>query len=339
MQCKMRLVDTGGGVYYPYQSEQANKLGRVSFVNGGSAGTGTGAGWYKIFEVTCSSTNYDVYSAILLANGVYKTQASATADTRRSGLIEINCRINTQSGSTTESTISILCGNLAPELFGITVQDKTFSVYYNATEGIPIDNFVLLDESAERIDRWMSTMGASYYGADEPSDLIYGAVRSRASEDQDGNELVNTSTDQTITGTKSYTRFPAAMLRPQWDVTTPPSYVRYAQLAIWRDTNNKNIGQIESYQNEDGDTAVYFMNGSADGSSWRGRLGLGRRTDGTEFTICTDPQADSNTNEIATTKWVNDKGYLKEVPAASQTVLGGVRAYVDSEGYFCIDNT
>lgn len=158
-----------------------------------------------------------------------------------------------------------------------------------------------------------------------------------AETDADGNTIVNTSTKQTITGKKLYTVFPAATLIPAWDITEPPSTTRYAQLCIWQDENDKKIGQVEAYFGSNGDRACYFMIANADGSGWGGRLGLVRKGDGTQETLCPSPVSDSDGDVIATTKWVNDKGYLTAIPVASQTVLGGVKAYTDSEGYFCID--
>lgn len=320
-----------GGVYHPYQAEQANKLSRVSYLNGGGAGSDTGSGWYKVFEAVCSGQNYDVYSAIILVNAVYYTKTRESDNTKRSGLIEIDCRNNPDGGSKTTSTISILCGNLETEVFGLKVQDRTFTLYYYSDQSIPIVDFVLLDDGSETPEVWMTTMGASYYGKEEPDGLLFGKVRNRASEDQDGNPLVNTATEQTITARKIFDvngSIPILFLSG-WERTGNET-TQYCYLD-WYDSNGDRVGVIGEKTSGTDRYGVFLQGGN------EGRLQVLSDGEKCYFLLSESPSANDNSESIATTRWVNDKGYLTAVPAASQTVLGGVKVYMDSEGYLNID--
>lgn len=153
-----------------------------------------------------------------------------------------------------------------------------------------------------------------------------------AETDADGNEIVNTSTEQTITGRKTFKqqaatnplRFVSAWERTG-DSTTHYNYIEFL------DTNSARTGVIGQKTKGAAQYGVYLQGGN------EGSLQVLSDGEKVYFLLSESPPATDNTHSIATTKWVNDKGYLTAIPVASQTVLGGVKAYTDSEGYFCID--
>ena len=140
----------------------------------------SGAGWYKIAEISTTSTAYDVYSLLLVVNTVYQTQTE-TSRYGASGQIEVDIRL--QDGAILESVsgITVSYGNISTRNFSLVVSEKTASLYYKAWGSFSITKFVVLDEHGEH-DRWTLTLASSFYGTTAPSGAIYAVVRNNASE-------------------------------------------------------------------------------------------------------------------------------------------------------------
>lgn len=150
-----------------------------------------------------------------------------------------------------------------------------------------------------------------------------------AETDADGNTIMTTNTWQNVTAPKTFSG-QLTMLDKDIDISTPPSSPKY-NFIDGIDASSNRIGAIGFMLGSNGRYGGYLQGGN------EGSLQVLSDGENVYFLLSENPPATDNTTSIATTKWVNDKGYITAIPVASQTVLGGVKVYKDSEGYFCID--
>lgn len=167
---------------HAYTADRAGYISKRSFLNGRD----TGAGWYKIMDFSCSSTGYDVYSCILLVNGIYNTQNIETVEGGKapSGLLEIDLRAGKGGANGQiapgESCLSILAGNLDVNSLALTFSGKTASLYIRHYTAIPQYQFVVLGERGEYEDSWTSAFTSEFIGTSAPSGAEYATVRNGA---------------------------------------------------------------------------------------------------------------------------------------------------------------
>ena len=150
-----------------------------------------------------------------------------------------------------------------------------------------------------------------------------------AETDADGNTIMTTNTWQDVTAAKTFSG-QLTMADRDADISNPPTSVKYCFIN-GQDASQNRLGAIGFKLNPDGRYGSYLQGGN------EGSLQVLSDGENAYFLLSESPPANSDGENIATTKWVNDKGYLTAIPVASQTVLGGVKVYTDSEGYFCID--
>ena len=150
-----------------------------------------------------------------------------------------------------------------------------------------------------------------------------------AETDADGNTIMTTNTWQDVTGAKTFSG-QLTMADRDADISTPPSSPKY-NFINGIDASSNRIGVVGFTLRSNGRYGAYLQGGN------EGTLQVLSDGENVYFLLSENPPATDNTTSIATTKWVNDKGYITAIPVASQTVLGGVKVYTDSEGYLCID--
>ncbi len=103
---------------------------------------------------------------------------------------------------------------------------------------------------------------------------------------------------------------------------TAPSSALYQTALLMTDQNEKRTGIIENTFVADGSSwlclRIYNNKGDTDGS---GALVIGQRSDGNYYSTAPNPTTTSNTNEIATTSWVNTK-VASYLPLSGGTITG-----------------
>lgn len=160
-----------------------------------------------------------------------------------------------------------------------------------------------------------------------------------AETDADGNTIVNTSTEQTIDGQKTFTKTVHFDVDNNYSMGIDGIPAGNYKDIVFNDEGGDRIATIRVQNNTDDtspNTSILIGSNGPEHTVPAG-VAIIRYATRTKVEVV-QPPASANNAEVATTSWVVDKGYLTAVPAASQTVLGGVKVYTDSEGYFCIDN-
>lgn len=291
-------------------------------------------GWWKVGELDisdCTGANIS-YSCIMLINGLHATQFSSATSMRESGIIEFDVR-KQDSALSNYNGVSILAGNIPTDEVCIAISGNVVSLYVKIDNAYGMETFAVINETSEiGINTQLFNFNASFYGTTAPEGAVYAVVRNRASTDADGNELVNTSTEQTISGRKNFAQSGAnnpIRVISAWE-KTGNSTTRFNYIEFL-DSNNSRTGVIGQKTAGTDRYGVYLQCGN------EGSLQVLSDGENIYFLLSENPPATDNTTSIATTKWVNDKGYITAIPVASQTVLGGVKVYTDSDGYFCID--
>ena len=121
---------------------------------------------------------------------------------------------------------------------------------------------------------------------------------------------VTTNTAQTITRQKtfSYQSEPIHIKDTRFDNSKNPS-ANTGNAIVTYDKNNKQVGYYQVLQRTNGynSTGLFATHYKTDGTIVRSSIEVGINNTGATFTYAPTPASDSNTNEIATTAWVNNK--------------------------------
>lgn len=127
----------------------------------------------------------------------------------------------------------------------------------------------------------------------------------------DGANIVTKNTQQTITGQKKFEDYKlviedhADFNSKDIDINTNPSSEKFAYFN-GKDKNGNLIGAIGFYQDPTGNTGAYLQ--ANHGANWGGNLGIKTKAGTSDvFAYAPNPRDNSNTNQIATTYWVNNK--------------------------------
>lgn len=300
-----------------YDTLGAGYLSKRAFLNGHD----TGAGWYKLMDFSCSSTGYDVYSCMLLVNGIYNTQNIETVEGGKapSGLLEIDLRAGNGGANgqiaPRESCLSILAGNLHTDALALTFSGQTASLYIRHYTAIPQYQFVVLGERGEYEDSWKSSFAVDFVGADLPSGAEYATVRNIAS--QIGEENVGNST--TPVWLEGGVPKAIAVLNKTslgslgYNVTGDRSkLVTMSTLAYWdgryQDTGNSNL--------------TYCKNGEIIGTTGAQTIS-GSKTFSVAPKISASLSSTLNSTDVATTAWVRKATGNTALTAADADKLGG----------------
>ena len=302
-------------------------------------------GWLKIGTVPFSSIGtWQTYSCIMIINGVFR--GSAAADTApKSGIIEIEGRkYSTTFG---EVRIGVLAGDVSKDDLCWVQEDNldvSVYIYNNYTENINITFEILSEEESDKtpanIFVWSDDITAL---ATAPTGAVYAVVRNQASSlgGKEADEFVDTTSNQSVGGQKTFTVGP--FIAPPTGTVTALRVKNipegsYKDVFFEAAEDGQRILTIRCENRlDDADPFVRILLG-ANGPNHESPSGVSvYRSSARVWAEAPKPQASADNNEIATTSWVVDKGYLTSVPTASQTVVGGAKMYVDSDGYFCID--
>lgn len=331
------------------ESESANRLSN-SIVLGRQE---TNVGWHKFAEIKAADIGNTVqagYSAIVLVNGVVPDtwQEDAYGYGAGSAIVEIDGRANTNGMYVNDSRlkINVLCGFLDPNnICGVTSEDlTTISLYINTIARYGQYSFSIFSENCENsTDVKALTFVDEFYGTTAPANAVYGVVRNQASSlgGKEADEFVDTTSNQSVGGQKTFTAGPF-IAPPTENVTAlrvkniPEGSYKDVFFEAAEDEQRILTIRCENRLNEN-DPFVRILLG-ANGPNHEAPSGVSVCRSATRvWAEAPKPQASADNNEVATTSWVVDKGYLTAVPTASQTVVGGAKMYKDSEGYFCID--
>lgn len=265
----------------------------------------------------------------------YGNYSESAINAAPSGQIEVDARITSGVFVNRYSSVGIISGNIASTDFCVcsSSDGKKMNLYVNISHRYRDFKITKISEGQENVTSPnIFEFTDEYYGTSAPEGAVYAVVRNRASTDADGNELVNTSTEQTISGRKTLAqsggRNPLRVISA-WEKTgNSTTHYNYIEFL---DSNNSRTGIIGQKTAGTDRYGVYLQGGN------EGSLQVLSDGENVYFLLSKNPPATDNTTSIATTKWINDKGYLTAIPAASQTVLGGVKVYTDGDGYLCID--
>ena len=310
----------------------------------------TNVGWHKFAEIKAADIGNTVqagYSAIILVNGVVPDtwQEDEYGYGAGSAIVEIDGRANTNGTYVYGSRlkINVLCGFIDPNnICGVTSEDlTTISLYINTIARYGQYSFSIFSEDCENsTDVKALTFMDEYYGTEAPANAVYGVVRNQASSlgGKEADEFVDTASNQSVGGQKTFTQtvhFDVANNYPMGiDGISAGNY----KDILFNDEDGNRIATIRVQNNTDDtspDTRIVI---GSNGPNHEVPAGVTVIRDATRTRVeSMKPPATANNAEVATTSWVVDKGYLTAVPTASQTVLGGVKVYTDSDGYFCID--
>lgn len=296
----------------------------------------TNTGWHKFMEAGGVSTSHG-FSAIVLVNGELNVNSPDYTNQEGSGIIEVD--YYNSGGSAIRAAVYILAGNLSPEDFYITASGNSVSVYKNYHSTYMKTKFTELS---------IGGMNATTTYVDElqetaPTGGNVAVIRNVASQTENVNIKTYTALSQLglsypCTTVQIMNALPlgsridvaveaissSSMTEP--NITDTPS--PFGTLSIIRAMDGGGNNAYNRY-------VVTFVKGlSDDHSVWFGEY-----------------VADADTQTIASVEWkeiINADGtstpltaaqalYAQSIPTASETVIGGVKVYRDSEGYFCID--
>ena len=124
---------------------------------------------------------------------------------------------------------------------------------------------------------------------------------------------VTTNTAQTITGKKTLTTTNKSVVTnirvTNTDNTVTPTENLWINAINALDKNGKGEGALQFSRRTDGRNWVTLQSciQNANGNDITSSIGIGLKADGTALTSAPNPVSDSNDNNIATTKWVNNK--------------------------------
>lgn len=176
---------------------------------------------------------------------------------------------------------------------------------------------------------------ASTPGIMQPGDGLASDNNGRISVDD---TVLRNTGNQIIGGNKTFTNglllqnaFPRIdIIQTDFEKGVVPDTAQYANVLFFDKNGNTDYknrtGVLENSIDASGTISTYlkaFKNQS--GNQTSGQLGVGIKMSGDVFTICPNPKDGSNTNEIATTKWVRDHHVISTtVPTSDQGTDGDI---------------
>lgn len=148
------------------------------------------------------------------------------------------------------------------------------------------------------------------------------AVASAVSGKANDADVVHKTGDETISGVKTFNGNNRIVAIQNSTVTynTTPSSSALTDISF-RDKNGYEMGVLEHVRRSDNDTSIHIAVRGADGN-WSSNLLVGRRADGTSYTSAPTPSAGDNSNQIATTAWVNTIGNNVVHKTGPETISG-----------------
>lgn len=302
-------------------------------------------GWWRFarlpFSTLTAITDTSSYSAILLVNSVNPSGINRTGAIQ-SGLIELDLRLDGGEpiSINTNAVMKVLCGGLSPDMFCRTVSDTEIEFYVYLNGAYNRRNFTVLNEvyyNGEHVDAL--EFESTFVSSSAPANAVYAVVRNQASSlgGKEADEFVDTTSNQSVGGQKTFTQTVHFDVNDTYPMRIGIPTGRFKDIQF-NDEDGNRIVTIRVENNADDtspDTRILI---GSNGPNHETPAGVTIIRDATRTRVeSMKPPATANNAEIATTSWVVDKGYLTAVPAASQTVLGGVKVYKDSEGYLNID--
>ena len=127
----------------------------------------------------------------------------------------------------------------------------------------------------------------------------------------DGANIVTKNTQQTITGQKKFNDYGLVMndhadfVANDIDINSNPTSEKFAYFN-GKDKNGNMLGAIGFYQDPAGNTGAYLQ--ANRGATWGGNLGIKTKAGTSDvFAYAPNPGFYSDTNQIATTYWVNTR--------------------------------
>jgi hypothetical protein len=138
------------------------------------------------------------------------------------------------------------------------------------------------------------------------------------------NEVVHNSGTENINGVK--TIIGADTLVRKFN-TKLDGENHYNCAVVFKDSEGTTHGYLRNVYTESDSTFVDIQSTKlVNGTQQYANVGVGFKSDGTVYTQCPEPSSNSNTNEIATTKFVNDKISTLTIPAGLIAPYGGSSA-------------
>ena len=138
------------------------------------------------------------------------------------------------------------------------------------------------------------------------------------------NEVVHNSGAENINGVK--TIIGADTLVRKFD-TKLDGENHYNCAVVLKDSEGTVHGYLRNVYTTSNSTFVDIQSTKlVNGTQQYANVGVGFKSDGTVYTQCPEPSSNSNTNEIATTKFVNDKVNAQAFPVGAIIAYGGSSA-------------
>ena len=300
------------------------------FTTSTTSSTG-GKGWVHFAKIDGTKISRS-YSLILLISGRHFVGTAGSA--APSGLLEIESYVDPTAhtfNTTTGTNIKILAGEITPNDFCFVNNGTSLDLYIYFGDVNGNSYITKLSETAtgtnsgEAFVTTAVTTDNTFYGTTAPANAVYAVVRNNASADDTGYSF-DTNYVWHNNG--------QAEVNTLKDGTTSLDFNDYLE-----------EGKYELQGNAD-NTAVNFptssLNPSATNCDWY--LVVYRRSLTYITQVAYSVRADGSIaiRTLNNGTWGNwqllfDNGVAQQIPAASQTVLGGVKVYTDSEGYLNID--
>lgn len=136
------------------------------------------------------------------------------------------------------------------------------------------------------------------------------------------NSTVHKTGNETITGVKTFQGDNRITVLQNSTVTynTAPSSDTFTDISF-RDKNGYEMGVLEHVRYANNNTAIRMVAKGADGD-WSTSLTVGRRANGTVYASAPTPSAGDNSDQIATTRWVNSTGNNVVHKTGDETIAG-----------------
>lgn len=311
---------------YAKQTGSYPTLGAGHLQHQGISSTSTSTiGWYKVGTTSASKIvggNGSV-SVIFLVNGVYQIESTATPS--RSGLLELD--VTKLNGNFTTFTISVLGGALDPEQFFGVLENNVVTLYWRNVSTFGKVDFTILTQQDETLGNWsdLFEFDTAFYGTSAPSGAVYAVVRNNASADANGYSF-DTNYVWHNNGQPEENTLKDGTTSLDFN-----DYLEEGKYELHGYADNPAVNFPTSSLNMSETNCDWYLVVYVRGTSYVTQVAYSVRADGS-IAIRT----------LRKGTWGNwrllfDSGVAQQIPAASQTVLGGVKVYTDSEGYFCID--
>lgn len=283
----------------------------------------TGIGWWKIGTVKRESLpSQSAYSCIFLVNEVYHRAASGVG---QSGLLELDVATSSAAGIVAAG-LNILSGNLETGQLCIIKTTEKIELYSYLDGTYEATIWTTLSEGAESGTKIGSFEPENtFYGTTAPTGAVYAIVRNNASADDNGysfdTNYVWHNNGQVEENTLK-------------DGTTSldfNDYLEEGKYEVHGDANNPAVNFPTSSSNPSSTSCDWHLRVFRRGVTYVTQVAYSVRGDGA-IAI----------RVLSNGTWGNwqllfDNGVAQQIPAASQTQLGGAYIFKDSDGYLNIN--